>query len=138
VPCSSYTLIVLDFFCSSSLSLFFLFVHLTMAGSADDDERTPPQSHCTKGIVQALVCKVKKHIEDLDADVHVTNEKIGVLEVTQLVTNTKIGTMEGFVARIDTSLTTVLRRFDYLMTREHDRHQGHNNNNDLDEQVEDN
>jgi hypothetical protein len=48
--------------------------------------------------------------------------------------------MEAFVARIDTSLATLLRRFDDLMTRERDRQQGHNNynNNHLDEQVEDN
>jgi hypothetical protein len=48
--------------------------------------------------------------------------------------------MEAFVARIDTSLATLLRRFDDLMTRERDRQQGHNNykHNHLDEQVEDN
>jgi hypothetical protein len=69
-----------------------------------------------------------------------TNEKIGVLEATQLATDTKLGTMEASVARIYTSLAVLLRCFDDLMTREHDRQQGHNtyNNNHLDEQVEDN
>jgi hypothetical protein len=68
------------------------------------------------------------------------NEKIGVLEATQLATDTKLGTMEASVACIDTNLAALLRHFDYLMTREHDRQQGHNNynNNYLDEQVEDN
>jgi hypothetical protein len=90
--------------------------------------------------VQALVLEVKKHTEGLDNDVQMTNEKIGVLEVTQLATDTKLGTMEAYIARIDTSLAALLRHFDDLITREHDRQQGHNNynNNHLDEQVEDN
>jgi hypothetical protein len=69
-----------------------------------------------------------------------TNEKIVVLEATQLATDTKLGTIEASVARIDTSFAALLRRFDDLMTREHDRHQGHNNNNNnnYDEQVNDN
>jgi hypothetical protein len=48
--------------------------------------------------------------------------------------------MEAFIAHIDTSLAALLRHFDDLMTREHDRQQGNNiyNNNHLDEQVEDN
>jgi hypothetical protein len=53
-----------------------------MAGSMDDDEHTPPQSPRTKSIVQALVHRVKKHTKAIDADVEVTNEKIGVLEAT--------------------------------------------------------
>jgi hypothetical protein len=114
------------------------FVHLTMAGPTDDDEHTPPQSPHTKGIVQALVREVKKHTEGIDADVQVTNERIGVLEATQLATDTKLGTMEASVARIDNSLAALLTRFNDLMTREHDRHQGHNNNNNYDEQVDDN
>jgi hypothetical protein len=76
----------------------------------------------TKGIVQTLVREVKKHTEGIDDDVHVTNERIGVLEATQLATDTKLGTMEAFIARIDNSLATLLRRFDDLMTREHDWH----------------
>jgi hypothetical protein len=104
----------------------------------DNDEHMPPQSPRTKSIVQALVCEVKKHTEGIDADVHVTNERIGVLEATRLATDTKLGTMEASVAHIDNNLAAMLRRFDDLMTREHDRHQGHNNNNDYDEQVDDN
>jgi hypothetical protein len=45
--------------------------------------------------------------------------------------------MEASVARIDNNLAALLRHFDDLMTREHDWHQGHNNNN-YDEQVDDN
>jgi hypothetical protein len=67
-----------------------------MAGTTDDNGHTPPQSPRTKGIVQALVREVKKHTERIDADVQVTNERIGVLEVTQLATDTKLGTMEAF------------------------------------------
>jgi hypothetical protein len=78
---------------------------------------------------------VKKHTEGIDANVQVTNERIGVLEATQLATDTKLGTMEASVARIDNSLAALLRRFNDLMTR---RHQGHNNNNNYDEQVNDN
>jgi hypothetical protein len=87
-----------------------------MAGPTDDDEHTPPQSPHTKGIVQALVREVKKHTKGIDADVQVTNERIGVLEATQLATDTKVVTMEAFIARIDNSLAALLRHFDDLMT----------------------
>jgi hypothetical protein len=60
-----------------------------------------------------------------------------VLEATRLATDTKLRTMEASIARIDNSLAALLRHFDDLMTRENDRHQGHNNNN-CDEQVDDN
>ena len=46
--------------------------------------------------------------------------------------------MEASVAHINNSLAALLRRFDDLMTQEHDRHPGHNNNNNYDEQVNDN
>jgi hypothetical protein len=92
----------------------------------------------TKGIVQALVREVKKHTEGIDSDVQVTNERISVLEATQLATDTKLGTMEATVARINNSLAALLRRFNDLMTREHDRHQGHNNNKNYDEHANDN
>jgi hypothetical protein len=76
----------------------------------------------------------------------VTNEKISVLEATQLATDTKLGTMEASVARIDNGLAALFRHFDDLMIGEHDRQQGHNNNDNnnnnnhhhLDEHVEDN
>jgi hypothetical protein len=108
-----------------------------MAGPMDDDEHMPQQSPRTKGIVQALVREVKKHTETIDADVKVTNEMIGVLEATQLATDTKLRTMEASVAHINNNLAALLRCFIDLVAREHDRHQGHNNNNH-DEQVEDN
>jgi hypothetical protein len=84
-----------------------------------------------------LVREVKKHTEGIDVDVQVTNERIGVLEATQLAIDTELRTMEASVARIDNSHAALLRCFDDLITREHDRHQGHNNNN-YDEQVNDN
>jgi hypothetical protein len=83
-----------------------------MAGLTDDDQHTPPQSPRMKGIVQALVREVKKHAEGIDADVQVTNERISVLEATQLATDTKLGTMEASIARINNSLAALLRRFD--------------------------
>jgi hypothetical protein len=91
-------------------------MHLTMAGLTDDDEHTPPQSPRTKGIVQALIREVKKQTEGIDADVQVINERIGVLEATQLVTDTKLGAMEASIARINDSLATLLRHFDDLIT----------------------
>jgi hypothetical protein len=100
-----------------------------MVGPTNDDKHMPPQSPRTKGIFQALVREVKKHMEGIDADVHVTNEKIGMLEATQLATDIKLGTMEASVADIDNNLVALLRCFDDLMRREHDRQQGHNNNN---------
>jgi hypothetical protein len=92
-----------------------------MAGLAGDDQHTPPQSPRMKGTVQALVLELKKHTKGPDNDVQMTNEKIGVLEGTQLATDTKLGTMEAFVAHIDTSLAALLRHFNDLMTREHDQ-----------------
>jgi hypothetical protein len=137
VPCRNYTLIVIGIFV---LLHFFLlcFVLLTMAGPMDDNEHTPPQSPRMKGIVDALVREVKKHTEGIDADVQVTNERISVFEATQLATDTKLGTMEASIAHIDNSHVALLRHFDDLMTREHYRHQGHNNNKNYDEQVDDN
>jgi hypothetical protein len=76
-------------------------------------------------------------MEGIDADVQVTNERIGLLEVTQLATNTKLGTMEASVAHVDNNLGALFRCFNDLMTQEHDRHHGHNNNS-YDEQVNDN
>jgi hypothetical protein len=113
-------------------------MHLTKAGPMDDDEHMRPQSPRMKGIVQALVREVKKHTEGIDADVHITNERIGVLKATRLATDTKLGTMEASVAHIDNNLAALLRRFDELMTWDHDRHQGLNNNNNYDEQADDN
>jgi hypothetical protein len=90
-----------------------------------------------KCIVQALVREVKKHTKAIDADVQVTNEKIGVLEATQLATDTKLGTMDAFISHIDNNLAALLRHFNDLMAQEHDWHQGHNNNNNNhDEHVE--
>jgi hypothetical protein len=109
-----------------------------MAGPTDDDAHTPPQSPRMKGIVQALVREVKKHTEGIDADAQITNERIGVLEATQLATDTMLGTLEASVAHIDNNLAALLRRFNDLMTWEHGRHQWHNNNNNYDEQVDDN
>jgi hypothetical protein len=80
---------VLGFFYSSLLVFFFVFVHLSMAGTTDDVKHTPPQSPRKKGIIQPLIREVKKHTKGLDTDVQVTNEKIGVLEATQLATDTK-------------------------------------------------
>jgi hypothetical protein len=137
VPCSSYTLIVLGLFLFFTCFLL-CFVHLTIAGLTNDNEHAPLQSPHTKGIVQPLVCEVKKHMKGIDADVQVTNERIGVLEATQLAIDTKLGTMEASIAHIDSSHAALLRRFVDLMTREHDRHQGYNNNNNYDEQVDDN
>jgi hypothetical protein len=57
------------------------------------------------------------------------------VEARQLATDTKLGTMEASVAHIENNLAALLRCFDDLVTREHDRHQGHNNNNNYDEQV---
>jgi hypothetical protein len=88
-----------------------------MVGPADDDQHTPPQSPHMKGVVQALVHEVEKHTEGLDNDVQMTNEKIGVLEATQLAIDTKLGTMEAYIARINTSLASLLRCFGDLYKR---------------------
>jgi hypothetical protein len=91
-----------------------------MASPTDDDEHMPPQSPHTNGIVQALVREVKKHMEGIDADVQVTNERIGVFEATQLATDTKLGIMDASVPRINNNLAALLRRCNDLRTQEHD------------------
>jgi hypothetical protein len=53
-----------------------------MAGPVDVVKHMPPQSPPMQHIIQALIHKVKTHMEGLDADVQVTNEKIGELEAT--------------------------------------------------------
>jgi hypothetical protein len=59
-----------------------------MAGPTDDDEHTATTVLSHEGYCQALEREVKKHTEGIDADVQVTNERIGVLEATQLATDT--------------------------------------------------
>ena len=101
-----------------------------MAGLEDDDaSHNMPHSPCTKGIIQHFVRLVKTHMEGLDNDVQVTNEKMGQLEATQIDTNTKLANVEVIVAHIDKSLATLLRRFDEMHA---------NTNRGHEESIEDN
>jgi hypothetical protein len=109
-------------FCSSSLVFFFILCSTPWQVQWMMSHATTVPSH--EGYCSTLAREVKKHTERIDADVQVTNERIGVLEATQLATDTKLGTMEASVTHIDNSLAALLRCFDVLMTREHDRHQG--------------
>jgi hypothetical protein len=68
----------------------------------------------TKGIKQHFVRLVKTHMEGLDNDLQVTNEKMGQLEATQIDTNIKFENVEMTVAHIDKSLVALLRRFDEM------------------------
>ncbi|XP_072148509.1 uncharacterized protein [Setaria viridis] len=104
-----------------------------MTGS--EDSQNMPHSPRTKGIIQHFEKLVKGHVEGLDDDLQVTNEKIGQLEATQLATNTKLTGLETSVARIDKSLAAILRRFDEMHAKNTNGHDGDNN---TDERVEDN
>jgi hypothetical protein len=88
---------------------------LTTTGLEDNDaSRNMPHSPRTKGIIQHFVRLVKTHMEGLDNDLQVTNEKMGQLEATQIDTNTKLANVEVTVAHIDKSLVAILRRFDEM------------------------
>lgn len=104
-----------------------------MTGS--EDSQNMPHSPRTKGIIQHFEKLVKGHVEGLDDDLQVTNEKIGQLEATQLATNTKLTGLETSVARIDKSLAAILRRFDEMHAKTTNGHDGDNKKDDC---VEDN
>jgi hypothetical protein len=81
-----------------------------MAGlEVDDASRNMPHFPRTKGIIQLFVRLVKTHMEGLDNDLQVTNEKLGQLEATQIDTNTKHANVEMTVAHIDKILVALLR-----------------------------
>ncbi|XP_072147925.1 uncharacterized protein [Setaria viridis] len=104
-----------------------------MTGS--EDSQNMPHSPRTKGIIQHFEKLVKGHVEGLDDDLQVTNEKNGQLEAMQLATNTKLTGLETSVARIDKSLAAILRCFDEMHAKTTNGHDGDNNK---DERVEDN
>jgi hypothetical protein len=98
---------------TTSLAFLVVLVFLTMAGSEEEDHSLH-QSPCTRGIIQHFERHVQRHIEGLDNDMQVTNDKIGQLEATQIATNTKLTGLETAVGNIDKSLAALLRRFDEL------------------------
>jgi hypothetical protein len=59
-----------------------------MAGSKEEDHSLH-QSPRIRGIIQHFERQVQPHLEGLDNDMQVTNDKIGQLEATQIATNTK-------------------------------------------------
>ncbi len=115
---SSYNLVVLGTFITSLVSLCVP-VLLPMAGP--DDDASGSHSPRTAGIIQHFERQVKLHTEGLDTDLQVTNDKIGQLEDSQITTNTKLVGLETSMARIDTTLAALLRRFDEFNTRNNER-----------------
>ena len=81
-----------------------------MAGSEAEDE--VQHSPRTRGIISHFERQVRLHTDVLDEEVHVTNERLGHLEMSQIATNTKITRMEASLGAITTSLTAILQRLE--------------------------
>jgi hypothetical protein len=61
-----------------------------MAGHMGDheDKNTMPQSPHTKGIIQHFEQQMHLHLDGLAEDIHVTNERLGPHETTQIEAGT--------------------------------------------------
>ena len=94
-----------------------------------------PQSPRTKGIIQHFARQVQLHIEGLDQDLQVTNDKIGQLEATQLATTTKLTRLEASIACMDRSLAALLKHFDDFHMKDKEQHTEDNKD---EERLEDN
>ena len=57
---------------------------------AEDANARPPHSPRTADIIQHFERQVRLHTDALKEDVQVTNERIGQLEITQIVANKHI------------------------------------------------
>jgi hypothetical protein len=58
-----------------------------MAGASGvkEDENTMTQSPRTKGIIQHFERQMRLQLDGLVEDIHITNERLGLLETTQIV-----------------------------------------------------
>ncbi|XP_012702858.1 uncharacterized protein LOC105914754 [Setaria italica] len=97
-----------------------------MAGNEDDGQVHSPR---TRGIIQHFERQVRVHVEHLDEDVRVTNERLGQLEATQIDTNTKLTSMANTLGALNTSLVGILARLDRMDQEGRDGSGRRNNNN---------
>jgi len=95
-----------------------------------EDANKIPQSPHTKGIIQHFERQVKLHIQGLDDDLNVTNDKLGQLEDTQIATNNKITNMEASIASMDKSLAALLKRFVDFHTMDKEKYKEENKEED--------
>ena len=96
-----------------------------MAGSGDEDEDGGgPLTPRTKGIIQHFKKQVREYTKEIDTDLQVVNEKVGVLEGGPISTNSKLVGMETSIGRVDKSLAALLRCFDDLHARTNNQHRG--------------
>jgi len=96
-----------------------------MAGPGDEDEDGGgPLTPRTKGIIQHFKKQVREYTKEIDTDLQVVNEKVGVLEGGPISTNSKLVGMETSIGRVDKSLAALLRCFDDLHARTNNQHRG--------------
>jgi hypothetical protein len=81
---------------------------------SEEEDHSLQQSPRTRSITKHFERQVQQHTEGLDNDMHVTNDKIKILEATHIATNTKLTGLEIAVGNIDKSLAALLRNFDEL------------------------
>ena len=75
-----------------------------MAGSGDEDEDGGgPLTPHTKGIIQHFKKQVREYTKEIDTDLQVVNEKVGVLEGGPISTNSKLVGLEAPVGALISS-----------------------------------
>jgi len=76
--------------------------------SAIEEVNKIPHSPRTKGVIQYFEGQVKLHIEGLENNLQVTNDKLGQLMAMQIATTDKLTKVEASVASVDKILAALL------------------------------
>ena len=87
-----------------------------MAGPLGDqeDENAIPHSPRTKGIIQHFERQMRLHLDGLAEDIHVTNERLGPLEIAQIEAGTALQELRTAQATTNTTLGTIMTRLEEL------------------------
>src|SRR5436190_19266077 len=81
-----------------------------MAGSEVEEE--VQHSPHTRGIISHFERQVRLHMDALDEDVRVTNDRLGHLETSQIAANATITRIEASLGALTTSLTAILQHLE--------------------------
>jgi hypothetical protein len=87
-----------------------------MAGASGvkEDENTMPKSPRTKGIIQHFERQMRLQLDGLAEDIHITNERLGPLETTQIEAGTVLQELRTAQATTNTTLDTIMTRLEEL------------------------
>jgi uncharacterized coiled-coil protein SlyX len=87
-----------------------------MAGSSgeQDEDNTLPHSPRTKSIIQHFERQIRLQVDGLSEDIHVTNERLGQLETTQIEATTTLQELKTAQTTTNTSLDTIMTRLEEL------------------------